>query len=238
MTIAEHHDSHARHVKATWASHCDDYLFISSATNASLPAVDVNVSDGRAYLWTKTRAAFRHIYKWELSQYDWFLKADDDTYVIVENLRYMLRNYSYQQPIFFGCKFRKFIPEGTMSGGAGYVLSREAVRRLVDEALTPAHADRCIDGDGTGVEDLEISKCLAAVGVIAGDSRDHTGKHRMLPFNMQKVVIPEASETEQAAKVNNSRNQPDWWYEYTYYPFEQVNIFLFTTTSYLLFYRV
>lgn len=43
----------------------------------------------------------------------------------------MLLPYKPSEPIYFGCRFKPYVKQGYMSGGAGYVLSKEAVRRLV-----------------------------------------------------------------------------------------------------------
>ena len=56
-------------------------------------------------------------------------QADDDTYIIVENLRYFLSGENSSEPIFFGHNFQKYLKQGFFSGGSGYVLSKEALRR-------------------------------------------------------------------------------------------------------------
>ena len=48
------------------------------------------------------QAAFDYVYKHYFDDYDWFMKADDDTYVIMENLRYFLSGEDKKEPIYFG----------------------------------------------------------------------------------------------------------------------------------------
>uniref|UniRef100_A0A914DYV6 N-acetylgalactosaminide beta-1,3-galactosyltransferase n=1 Tax=Acrobeloides nanus TaxID=290746 RepID=A0A914DYV6_9BILA len=147
--------------------------FSDLTPNSDLPSIDLHVTEGYNFLWGKTKAAFKYIYDNELNNYDWFLKADDDTYVVMENLRFMLLAYSPDDPVYFGVRFKPFVRQGYMSGGAGYVLSREAVKRLVEDGLPDTR--KCRGGE-YGKEDIEIGKCLEKVGVVAGDSRDRNGR--------------------------------------------------------------
>ncbi|XP_055356728.1 glycoprotein-N-acetylgalactosamine 3-beta-galactosyltransferase 1-like [Paramacrobiotus metropolitanus] len=79
-----------------------------------------------------------------------------------------------------------FVDGGYMSGGAGYVLSREAVRRLIERGL---NKQRCRNDSG-GDEDLEMGRCLERVNVKPKNSRDEHDRGRFFPFNITYHMSP------------------------------------------------
>ncbi|ODM91962.1 Glycoprotein-N-acetylgalactosamine 3-beta-galactosyltransferase 1 [Orchesella cincta] len=93
MTAPENHETRAIHVKRTWGKRCDKLLFMSTSSgrvlirfqnaDSNLPAIKVDeAEEGIDNLWLKTKGAFRYIVEHHFDEADWFLKADDDTYVI------------------------------------------------------------------------------------------------------------------------------------------------------------
>ncbi|XP_073702830.1 glycoprotein-N-acetylgalactosamine 3-beta-galactosyltransferase 1 [Garra rufa] len=182
MTRPENHVKKLQHVRATWAKHCNQVLYMSSQSS-DFPTVGLNVSEGRSQLYWKTIRAFEYIHTHHLQHADWFLKADDDTFVVVENLRHLLSHHDTETPVYFGHKFRPFIRQGYMSGGAGYVLSREALRRFVEGFST----GRC--KHFSAVEDMALGKCMETMGVKAGDSRDPNQRETFNPFRPENHLI-------------------------------------------------
>lgn len=91
MTSPANHMKKAQHVKRTWGRRCNKLIFMSSRTDPDLPSVGLPVVEGRAALWSKTRAAFLYLHRMHLDEADWFVKADDDTYMAMENMRYVYK---------------------------------------------------------------------------------------------------------------------------------------------------
>lgn len=94
-----------------------------------------------------------------------------------------------------------------MSGGAGYVLSRTAVKRFVELAYPNKTICRQTRG---GSEDQEIGKCLQNVGIVAGDSRDNQNRGRFFPFSPHGHIIP--------------KDKSQWYWRYIFYATTDVSL--------------
>ncbi|KAI0223065.1 Glycoprotein-N-acetylgalactosamine 3-beta-galactosyltransferase 1 [Lamellibrachia satsuma] len=164
----------ARHVQATWTRHCNKALFASGHKDDTFPTIDINVPEGRRHFTMKTMKTFDYVYKHHYNDADWFMKAHEDTYVILENLRYLLSSQNTSQPVYFGHILPFHERQGHIAGGAGYVLSREALRRLVNRKKGLCRED-------LGDEDIEIGRCLEMLGVKIVDSRDSMKHDRFYP---------------------------------------------------------
>lgn len=206
LTSPKTHQSKAAHVKATWGRRCNKLLFMSTKVDESLPSIALGIEkEDRDHLWEKTKAAFAEVYKNHMDDADWFMKADDDTYVVVENLRYFLQSQNSSDPVYFGHKFKPYVKQGYMSGGAGYILSKEALKRFVEVGLR--NSSKCRH-DGKGAEDVELGKCMEYIGVSAGDSRDQEGRGRFFPLAPESHLIP--------GHIPSNF----WFWNYTYYPMQ------------------
>ncbi|KAI0223064.1 Glycoprotein-N-acetylgalactosamine 3-beta-galactosyltransferase 1 [Lamellibrachia satsuma] len=174
MTSEKTMNTKARHVQATWTRRCNKLLFASDHKNNEFPTIDINVKEGRGHLTMRTMKTFDYVYKHHYNDADWFMKADDDTYVILENLRYFLSSQNTSQPVYFGHKFWFHVRQGYNGGGSGYVFSREALRRF-------GTREKGVCPEDLGAEDIEIGRCLETLGVVPGNTLDANGHSRFHP---------------------------------------------------------
>ena len=110
--------------------------------------VVLDVADDYDHLPAKVMAFFRHAL--EHFDFDWLFKCDDDTYVDLSRLP----DLALDGVDLVGNRF--LWERGAPSGGAGYLLSRRIVERLVREGTLP----------DTGDEDLLIGREAMRLGAV------------------------------------------------------------------------
>ena len=183
-TMEAYHSTRAQAVKHTWARNCDGYTFISNVTDRLRPSVALNFSGDESHenLWQKTRAMGVWLQKQTIfKDYDWFLRADDDAFVIMDNLRYYLRSAEITrfQPryhrLVLGHVFDQPHKNSWFVAGSAFVLSHAAA-----EAFAIAvQSGKCNPDARSSADDVEICVCLKKeYDVIPLDTRDTYGRHR------------------------------------------------------------
>lgn len=167
FTTLKHINDKAKAVNMTWSTYCDYVTFYysrnSDVTKTFPNARALDIPEGREHLIAKTMTAFRLNYEdARINQsVNWYLKADDDTYVIMENLKLLLCQYDPSKPVYLGHPGKSpILKKRFNSGGAGYVLSKAAVGVLLNKITD--HLAVCRE-DGV-MEDVTIGECLHVFG--------------------------------------------------------------------------
>jgi glycoprotein-N-acetylgalactosamine 3-beta-galactosyltransferase len=109
ITAPQHLNTRARAIHSTWGSRCDGHSFVTEYSNNTkgLPIASIaNITPGYEHLTQKSVLAFLYAYKKFRNDYDWFVKADDDTYLFIENLKYFLRDKNPSHPVTYGQNFK------------------------------------------------------------------------------------------------------------------------------------
>ncbi|KAK8393563.1 hypothetical protein O3P69_006715 [Scylla paramamosain] len=192
VTTPQYYRGRARHIKATWGhwgnGACPNTVFLSFTPDDILQNVIISNFSSYEDLWGKVVDGFLQL---NASAADWFMKADDDTFLIYPNLLNLLAHLDPSEALYLGLPLI-YRPEGGeeityMSGGAGYVLSSTALTRL-QAAHAPAH---CRYPGHTQYEDVNMGYCMAALGVRAADTRDGLGRPRFLPYPPWRLLQSE-----------------------------------------------
>lgn len=159
--------------------------------------------DGKAirHIVEKMVKSWRYIFENDLETAEWFLKVDDDTYLIPENLVKWIQFTGWKptEPHYFGHKLFSGDTRPNFISGVCTVLSRAAVEKLGTRLKTikveygprsnfPNSHGQCIERDGA-TEELVISKCLSEVGVFAKEATEGGTKEIVLPLGLPFSLI-------------------------------------------------
>jgi glycoprotein-N-acetylgalactosamine 3-beta-galactosyltransferase len=152
----------------TWVKECDDYVYLTmipNNTKSNLFEIKYGIdkinllqppgftNDNYRRLTDKVYSAFKYIYNRNnatKTSYDWYFKADDDTFVFMDNLRDYLKDKNKSELVTYGYDLKG--PELNSkyhSGGAGYLMSSAAF-----DALSSKLTSQYLFCPNTGVEDI------------------------------------------------------------------------------------
>jgi len=171
----------------SWAYKCDDHRFVTlipgknksekleERLNKKLKLLKPTglIIDTYRLLTHKMFRMFMDAHKY-YNQYDWYLKADDDTFIFYDNLKLFLADKNPKLPITFGRDFQ--INGGYHSGGAGYLLSNEALKRMATRLIRNYTSCRF-----SGYEDVDVGECWRKSNVTWSKSLDEFNKERFFP---------------------------------------------------------
>ncbi|KAK0422922.1 hypothetical protein QR680_007868 [Steinernema hermaphroditum] len=186
-TTKKYHKARAQAVAETWLPRCDHGELFTNSSDHLSPSTPYrtiyrNLNDTYGQLFWKTKLSIHYVYKYISSDFDWYLKADDDTFIIVENLRAYLSTLDPTKPHYIGFRMKPYLKKGYNSGGAGYVLSREAMRIFSEELYE--NNTLCPFSD---FEDVGIGSCLSRAGIYPEVTVDREGRQRFLPYDFPQV---------------------------------------------------
>jgi glycoprotein-N-acetylgalactosamine 3-beta-galactosyltransferase len=183
----------ARNLFDSWAQLCNEHLFLSVIKENVTSSIELKTDFGMKilqpaglsiesyrFLTKKMYLTIKDVYKrYNISDFDWFLKVDDDTFIFYDNLRSFLSDKRPSEPITYGYRLRNRNGIFYFSGGAGYVLSREAFHRI--GAKLNENFEFCSD---TGIEDVDVSICLNRLNVSLGPTTDANNRERFHPLSL------------------------------------------------------
>lgn len=178
---------------SVWAHKCDNFKFISLTTDVIKKTQnqselnDINylimhpndlIEDKYSKLTKKVFSAIKQIYA-QFGNYDWYLKTDDDTFIEMYNLRKFVQDKDPNSLVTYGYDFKVIVDKGYHSGGAGYLMSKKAFKRL--GWTLNFKPDLC---KKSGIEDVDVAKCLRKLDVFPNKSIDEYGRERFIPLNL------------------------------------------------------
>lgn len=79
LTQPKNHKTNVQHVNNTWGFKCNKLILLSTENDTNFETFSISRNESRDILWGKVKNGFEQAYLKYHKEYDWFLKADDDS---------------------------------------------------------------------------------------------------------------------------------------------------------------
>ncbi|XP_032790510.2 glycoprotein-N-acetylgalactosamine 3-beta-galactosyltransferase 1-like [Daphnia magna] len=185
--------SHAENViRETWGKRCDKLLFVYTNDTNNGKEERLSETDNAGIIrivGRTTSEVLQHLYDHHLNDSHWFLKADENTYVVVEQLKTMLSVQDTGTPFYLAANDK----EHPSIIGDVYVFNRAAIRRLVHHFRHPDVHQSSDEADckrwghfrNSGKSSVVLPtsfnrECLHRLGIVSYNTRDERGCERFL----------------------------------------------------------
>uniref|UniRef100_A0A0N4ZAG3 N-acetylgalactosaminide beta-1,3-galactosyltransferase n=1 Tax=Parastrongyloides trichosuri TaxID=131310 RepID=A0A0N4ZAG3_PARTI len=186
LTSPNNKTERSLHQKATWIKRCDNYIYASSKTDLELPALKYCDGDSYQYSMCKFKNALKQVWKKFGDKYDWYLKVEDDTYVIMENLKAFLLHKDPNTKSYYGYR-KKYGKLEFFSGTAGYVISKAATKILVEKGLdNPRYCNQ----KTRGFDNVEVDACFKKLGIEGSVAMDEEKRCLFNHNNPLYLIFP------------------------------------------------
>lgn len=234
----EDYTTRASHVLDSWGNQCDEFLWFGWKTdettddpNNTIPANHIQVvtkeQDTEDRLGRKAHRAWSHVCQRNQHDFDFYMKADLDTYMLMDNYFSFVDRLDPSIPHYFGKQLMELgrKPYPPLVAGASVSLSRAALQRVCPKLLqkfknennknaiphyneehNSANNTVCCESTWTEFfrhgDDLALSRCLRSVGVSSMDTRDEKKRERFMNLNVDWYNVHPTEEV----------TDPDSWY--------------------------
>uniref|UniRef100_A0A7E5A2E0 N-acetylgalactosaminide beta-1,3-galactosyltransferase n=1 Tax=Panagrellus redivivus TaxID=6233 RepID=A0A7E5A2E0_PANRE len=185
----------ARAAYDIWGRHCDKTIFLTNSP------MDLEVE--HIYFPLYHTRGHSMLYATTFGQYEWYLRADDDAFVVMKNARTYLSRFNSSQNSVHALRWGFFETAGYPDGST-YILSWRALETFVKLTRIPGMCTKFHRAE----EDQELGSCLATAGVTTQDTRDEAGRQRFHQFH------PDEIHKNDQAKFNKRH----YFYPYFNYP--------------------
>eukprot|EP00055_Hartaetosiga_balthica_P005390 m.15713 g.15713 ORF g.15713 m.15713 type:complete len:771 (-) comp4514_c0_seq1:214-2526(-) len=207
MTNPKNHKTKAVAINATWGQDCDLLLFMTTKHQAGLNTVVLSLGEqeDRHFLWRKSIMSWGYMYTHLLKDYGWFIRADDDSFLNMDNLRDMLKDYNATDKHFFGRRLH-IDEDDFYSGGPGTIVSQGALQAFGDAMkedileIIPSH--------DTFADDAEIAVAFKKLEIFPEDTRD---EHQLERFSTLSLA-------DERSTYRSNFNDDFWYFDYSFYP--------------------